>query len=194
MSEHRLTRADTIASDSAFADLWVTARSRASGFKDKLGRGMDPGIIDTVTAFLLLGFGTLSSCEGHPERPRTAPKISLFFPEPVIIKPELDRDALLAARAPIEALLGAFNHERPAGPQRIAAVSLTSQDTFIGVIVASESYRPNYDGASTCTLVDQQQEMLSLTDFMVERALSQFLATEPADRRPFRLKSVDVHE
>lgn len=194
MSDQQPHRAAAIAADPAFAAHWGIARARASSFEDKLGRGMDPGIIDTVTAFLLLGFGTLSSCEGHPDRPRTSPHVHLFFPEPVSWTPELDRDALVAARAPIEALLDDFNHDRPAGPLRVTASNLGGgNDTFVGVVVASDVRRPDSVVTPPDTLADQQREMHSLTDFMIERALRQFLATEPADRRPFELKSVDVH-
>jgi hypothetical protein len=44
------------------------ARQGASKLIDKLGRPIDPGILDTVTALRMLGVNTTSSCEGHAGR------------------------------------------------------------------------------------------------------------------------------
>jgi len=56
--------------------------------EDKLGQKIEPGIIDLVTALNCLGFETVSSCEGHPERGGT------FYPEVIIMTKKGENDKI----------------------------------------------------------------------------------------------------
>jgi hypothetical protein len=52
---------------------WQEVVQNASQFADKLGRGLDPGITDTVIALNMLGIPTTQSCEGHLDHGRPYP-------------------------------------------------------------------------------------------------------------------------
>ena len=56
--------------------------------EDKLGQRIEPGIIDLVTVLNCLGFETISSCEGHPEREGT------FYPEVIIMTKKTEKDKI----------------------------------------------------------------------------------------------------
>ncbi len=45
--------------------IWDRYLKKFTGTGDKLGKGMDPGILETVVALNVLGINTRQSCEGH---------------------------------------------------------------------------------------------------------------------------------
>lgn len=52
-------------------------RARIGEFTDKLGREMDPGIIEAVVTLNLAGFTTVQSCEGHLDHGTPYPWVNL---------------------------------------------------------------------------------------------------------------------
>lgn len=56
--------------------------------EDKLGQKIEPNIIDLVTVLNCLGFETISSCDGHPERSET------FYPEVIIMTKKGENDTV----------------------------------------------------------------------------------------------------
>lgn len=44
---------------------WEKTKSEVLGLTDKLGKPVDAGIVDAVTAFRAIGLATSASCEGH---------------------------------------------------------------------------------------------------------------------------------
>lgn len=55
---------------------WQEATHEATRFTDRLGRGLDPGIRDTVIALNMLGVSTTQSCEGHLDHGRPYPWVT----------------------------------------------------------------------------------------------------------------------
>ncbi|GCE50644.1 hypothetical protein EI42_06402 [Thermosporothrix hazakensis] len=64
---------------------WNALVAKFSRVTDRLGRGIDPGIFETVVVFNGLGLRTVSSCEGHLDDDR-----GLLFPCIDIDAPEVD--------------------------------------------------------------------------------------------------------
>src|SRR5690242_14733922 len=56
---------------------WQTMATHVAQMKDKLGRGIDPGIFETVIVLNLLGIPTTQSCEGHLDRAAGAPWVDI---------------------------------------------------------------------------------------------------------------------
>lgn len=56
---------------------WNEALSSVEKITDKLGKKIDSGIKETVTAFLINGFNTDGSCEGHLDHGRPYPWIDI---------------------------------------------------------------------------------------------------------------------
>jgi hypothetical protein len=56
---------------------WNEALSRVEKITDARGMPIDPGIKETVVAFLVNGFDTEGSCEGHIDRARPYPWIDI---------------------------------------------------------------------------------------------------------------------
>lgn len=56
---------------------WQTMATRVAQMKDKLGKGIDPGIFETVVVLNLLGLPTTQSCEGHLDRAAGAPWVDI---------------------------------------------------------------------------------------------------------------------
>jgi hypothetical protein len=56
---------------------------------DALGKGIDPGIFDTVVALNALDIPTVASCEGHLERALAAPWIDVEPPEVLTLRQQL---------------------------------------------------------------------------------------------------------
>lgn len=52
-------------------------RARVGEFTDKLGREMDPGILETVVTLNVAGFATVQSCEGHLDHGTPYPWVNL---------------------------------------------------------------------------------------------------------------------
>ncbi len=57
--------------------IWDNARQEINEIGDRLGLGIDEGIKETVTAFMVNGFPTSSSCEGHADRALPVPWIEV---------------------------------------------------------------------------------------------------------------------
>lgn len=55
---------------------WQEVGERVAHLVDKLGRGIDPHIVDTVIALNALGIETSQSCEGHLDHGRPYPWIT----------------------------------------------------------------------------------------------------------------------
>jgi hypothetical protein len=60
---------------------WQEAAQEMSRLTDKLGRGLDPGIKDTVIALNMLGIPTAQSCEGHLDHGRPFPWVTFVSEE-----------------------------------------------------------------------------------------------------------------
>lgn len=56
---------------------WQAMATHVAQMKDKLGKGIDPGILETVVVLNLLGLPTTQSCEGHLDRAAGAPWIDI---------------------------------------------------------------------------------------------------------------------
>lgn len=57
------------------------AKVKTQRLADKLGTPIDPGILDAVAAFRVLGIHTVGSCEGHADRTTGGPYIMFESPE-----------------------------------------------------------------------------------------------------------------
>ncbi len=191
-------RQTLIAADPSFAARWHELRARVCDFEDKLHRGMDGGIVDTVTAFLMLGFGTMGSCEGHVDRASAGPWVQLMLPEPVT-PPYEDHDEtvrlFVELRAPITELLDGFYGDRSRGQYQLVADNLwhSRLDAIIGLTVRSALLTEVSRGKAAREAFDLQAaraEMSSFTDFMIGRAVKHHGDEQPT--HPVRLKSVDT--
>lgn len=56
---------------------WERQAALSAGYVDALGRGMDAGIIEAVTALRLLGFVTTGSCQGHLDHGLPGPWVDI---------------------------------------------------------------------------------------------------------------------
>ena len=80
---------------------WDEIREDVENFVDKLGKSVDDGIRETVTAFQALGLPTIASCEGHIEYGCAYPWIDFEVQEPgeskiiLLGKPKIVRQRLL---------------------------------------------------------------------------------------------------
>lgn len=62
-------------------DDFTKAKEEVSNLADRLGTLMDPGILDTVAAFHMLGIHTVGSCEGHADRLTGGPYVMFESPQ-----------------------------------------------------------------------------------------------------------------
>ncbi len=69
-------------------------RERFSHVTDRLGKGIDPGIFETVVLLNALGFRTTGSCEGHLHEGSPAPWVDLA----VEVPPDEHKQAVEALR------------------------------------------------------------------------------------------------
>ena len=60
---------------------WENKRKEIEGWGDRLGKGIDEKVKDTVVAFNLLEIPTSSSCEGHLDHGTLAPWIEIETPD-----------------------------------------------------------------------------------------------------------------
>lgn len=60
---------------------WEQKKGEIDGIKDRLGKGLDEGIKETVTSLQVLGINTTQSCEGHLEWGVGAPWVEVAAPE-----------------------------------------------------------------------------------------------------------------
>lgn len=72
----------------------VQALEWASGLKDAMGKGLDPGIVSSVAGMHLMGIRTQQSCQGHAEW-------GLPFPWIDIHHEDLERCQSLLAKYPL---------------------------------------------------------------------------------------------
>lgn len=77
------------ASSTAVLRDWHTTAEQLRQITDALGKGIDPGIFDTVVALTVLGIPTVASCEGHLERAIAAPWIDVEPPEVLNLRQQL---------------------------------------------------------------------------------------------------------
>ncbi len=68
---------------------WDEIAARVETIGDKLGKGIDGGVKETVVAFRVLNFETSASCEGHLNRGVASPWIDV---EPI---PREQRDEMV---------------------------------------------------------------------------------------------------
>jgi len=61
------------------SDTWERTLQRVESLVDKLGKRVDSGIKETVTALKCAGFDTDASCEGHLDSKLKAPWVDLVF-------------------------------------------------------------------------------------------------------------------
>jgi hypothetical protein len=59
---------------------WQQMEQLLHGTKDRLGKGIDEGIFETVVALNVLGINTSQSCEGHIDRGQAAPWVHIQAP------------------------------------------------------------------------------------------------------------------
>ena len=59
---------------------WEQKSREIDGIKDKLGKGIDGGIKETVIALQLFGINTTQSCEGHLNWGIAAPWVEVAAP------------------------------------------------------------------------------------------------------------------
>lgn len=67
------------------AIIWEQKRSRVERITDKLGKGIDENIKETVTVFAVSGFTVHQSCEGHmaeDKRGASFPWVEIYAQEP----------------------------------------------------------------------------------------------------------------
>lgn len=60
---------------------WEEARVLVDSFADKLGKGVDMGIKETIVALTVHGFGTSGSCEGHHNWGTRGPYVDIVSKE-----------------------------------------------------------------------------------------------------------------
>ncbi len=68
---------------------WQTVTEQMEQTTDALGKGIDPGIFETVVALNVLGIPTVGSCEGHLERAVAAPWVDVEPPEALSLRQRL---------------------------------------------------------------------------------------------------------
>src|SRR6266571_1101863 len=61
---------------------WQDLTDKVSRITDKLGKPVDPGILETVAALNALGIPTTASCEGHVDWGTEAPWIDIASNDP----------------------------------------------------------------------------------------------------------------
>ena len=62
--------------------LWEQKLLEVDQFRDGMGKGVDPGIRETVAVLQLLSINTTASCEGHLDHGIAAPWIDIESPDP----------------------------------------------------------------------------------------------------------------
>src|SRR5690242_14200340 len=69
--------------------MWQVVSEKMRQTTDGLGKGIDPGIFETVVGLNVLGIPTVASCEGHLDRAMAAPWIEIEPPEVQALRQEL---------------------------------------------------------------------------------------------------------
>jgi hypothetical protein len=134
---------------------WNETRERFTRVTDKLGKKIDPGILETVVAFNMLGITTLQSCEGH---------IGWGSPYPWICI-----EADMQQKYRMYQYLAEFYAHRPANFECMLSCSaakfrLCSQGSALSEVRAEEEQREK--------LALYQAEMAAFTSFLKEKILT----------------------
>jgi hypothetical protein len=61
---------------------WERKQQEVNGIADRLGKGIDEGIKETIVALLMYRFSTTASCEGHLDRGCSYPWVEIETPAP----------------------------------------------------------------------------------------------------------------
>lgn len=77
------------ASNAPALETWQAVTEQMRRTLDGLGKGIDPGIFETVVALNVLGIPTVASCEGHLERAIAAPWVEIEPGEVLALRQQL---------------------------------------------------------------------------------------------------------
>lgn len=78
-----------IMSSTPALERWQIVAAQMERTTDVLGKGIDPGVFETVVALNVLGIPTVGSCEGHLERAVAAPWVDVEPPEVLALRQQL---------------------------------------------------------------------------------------------------------
>lgn len=108
--------------------LWDKHRQEVESITDRLGKGVDNNIQETVTALQVFGFPTSQSCEGHvgeeESHGATFPWVEIYAPEPAGWQSSQElkdqwKSENMHQRQKLSELLKEFYRNRTAGDERL---------------------------------------------------------------------------
>lgn len=155
---------------------------------DQLGKGIDPGIFESVVVLNVLHFTTQQSCEGHIGRGKPAPWITFTSPDAVSISREAARlftQGEQAQETQGEEIAGALYEQ--ANRLRRSAEALHGQDQRRMIAYLAKfysTYRPAYDRMlivytrqPACSILESLGAAALVTEpmFIQERKLLEYL-------------------
>lgn len=170
---------------------WQESTHTVSRLTDKLGRGLDPGIRDTVIALNALGIHTAQSCEGHLDHGRPYPWVTIHSDEAKCLfeqsgaafaraSPEEGRmlkhraeEAQAQSQQLLLALLADFYAQRHVDYDRILIVYMRYPGTSILESQGAASLIGQPYKVQAQKLAEYQDEMQSFAAFLKEEYFSE---------------------
>jgi hypothetical protein len=202
-----VSRARPALRTAATATVWASEVAKTRQITDGLGKTIDRGIEDTVTALRLMGFQTSGSCEGHVDWGCATPWVDVDAPMALRYGPEYaglprhdpKRKAVADAatvgleqtRQAVESLLTDFYSNRQVAPafrlRTVPMVDSPDDDHFnplpIGFRIECAGSN-EFDGYGRIGRIRPmgaaRREMKAFTDFLIERHLAPALEATAA--------------
>jgi hypothetical protein len=160
--------------------LYQTARENVELLVDKLGKGIDEGIKDTIAILNAMNFHTTSSCSGHIEKDSFAiPYVEFYTPAPDGWKMDPDKQALwaknnLKQQEKLIPLINEFNNRSNRHTHvelKLSRIGIFGGFRLVAEIAGSES-SPKIVTEIIKIIEVYQKEILDFTEFLKLRFLN----------------------
>lgn len=145
-------------------------RDSVEQIADKLGKGIDPGIKETVVALMLDDFPTSQSCEGHPDQNEGLPfpwvEVGYPYPEDPDTNPsgmEKTEQKNLIAQQRMKMMLDDY-YKTNGSEDRLGISKIGIYGAFRVQTAKDESL------VTSGELKSYQTEMVNFTDYVLEQA------------------------
>jgi hypothetical protein len=153
---------------------WEESRLTVEQITDGLGKGVDPGIKETVVALMVYGFPTTGSCEGHLEWGLPYPWVEIGEPEPADRQTNEQHKrewvrANLRQQQRLLDLLAAFYRYRDTPFDAQLTLASSGFDEFRMQSLGANVARILEPGEQRRKLAFYQHEMAEFTTFLHER-------------------------
>ena len=159
---------------------WAETRQKVGEMTDKLGKGIDEGIKESVAALLVHEFPTSQSCEGHSsEKGISSPWIEVRAPEPIGWKKDKEKqkewttENLKQQKRMMDLLAEFYQGRKTPFGARLNFRYIGAFGGFRIQSMGSETMRLSSPEEQKQNLEIYRKEMMDFTDFLKKRFLGQ---------------------